>query len=284
MPFDPRRLLTLRSLDQRIDYSERDTMLYALGIGFGRDQARRGELPFVFEGHGLQTVPSFASAIAQSPFLRGCGWNENQLVPWSERLVLHRPLPPSGRIALDCGVTAVHDLGPQAGALVQVGMTGRHHGEEQPLFTIERGILARGDGGFGQQVGLLPEPAPIPARKPDLTCMLEVRPEQSLLYRLSGDLNPIHADPDLARRAGLPGPVMQNLCTLGMACRGVLETICEFDPLLIRSIEGRFTGGVYPGDQLELELWQHANVVSFRAQVPARGRTVLDHGRCQLHS
>jgi acyl dehydratase len=279
---DPRHLLSLRARGERVAWQERDAILYALGVGYGRNPASPAELPFVYEGHGLRVVPTFACALAQSAFLRGCGWDEARLVPGGERLVLHRPLPPAGAFLLDSEVESVEDRGREAGALVTVRMTARGAADAQPLFTVLRSIEARGDGGFGAGLGRPPTAHPVPARPADLGCTLAIRPEQGLVYRLSGDLNPLHADPEVARRAGLPGPVMQNLCTLGVACRGLLETICESDPTLVTSIEARYTGGVYPGDELRLELWQDANVVAFRASVPARDRVVLDHGRCVL--
>ena len=282
MPIDPQHLIALRARGERIAYAPRDAMLYALGVGFGRDPARAGELPFVFEGGGLRVAPTFASAIAQSRFLAGCGWDESRLVPGSERLTLYRPLPPAGTLILDSEVVGVHDLGKEAGALVLIHSAARSAADDQPLFAVQRGIFARGDGGFGAALGAVPPPHGVPARPADLSCQLEIRADQALVYRHSGDLNPIHADPDLARRAGLPGPVLQNLCTFGVACRGVLETICDFDPTLITGFEARYTGGVYPGDQLLLELWQDANILAFRASVPARARTVLDNGRCVL--
>jgi acyl dehydratase len=283
MPIDPQHLMELRARGERIAYGSRDAMLYALGIGFGRDPSIEGELGFVFEGgEGLKVAPTYASALAQSVFLKGCGWNESQLVPGSERLTVHRPLSPSGTLLLDCDVIGVRDLGRDAGALVVVRMTARNAGNAQPMFAVERSIVARADGGFGAGLGVTPAWHELPRRTPDLACELEVRPEQGLIYRLSGDLNPIHADPAVARRAGLPGPVMQNLCTLGVACRGILGTICDFDPTLVAAIEARYTGGVYPGDRLRLDLWQDANVVSFQATASARDRVVLDNGRCTL--
>jgi len=282
VPLDPRHLLGLKARAERAAWTERDAILYALALGFGRDPGRAGELPFVYEGGGLRVVPTFASALARSPFLKGCGWDESRLVPGGERLVLHRPLAPAGALLLDSEVESVEDRGREAGALVTVRTVARNAADQQPVFTVQRAIEARGDGGFGAGLGQSPAPHVLPARSPDLGCDLEIRPEQALLYRLGGDLNPLHADPAVARRAGLPGPVLHNLCTLGVACRGILETICEFDATLVTAIEARYTGGVYPGDHLRLELWQDANVVSFRALVPARGRVVLDHGRCLL--
>jgi acyl dehydratase len=279
---DPRQLSGLKSRGERIRYGERDAMLYALGVGFGRDPGRHGELDFVFEGRGLKVVPTFASALARVAFLKGCGLDESRLVPAFERLTLHRPMPPAATLVLDGAVRAVQDLGGDAGALVAVEIAARNAGDDQPLFNVQRGILALADGGFGAGTGSIPAAHALPDRAPDLGCTLEVRPEQALIYRLSGDLNPLHADPAAARRYGLPGPIMQNLCTFGTACRGLLETICDFDPTLITAFECRYTGPVYPGDTLAMELWQDANVVSFRVRVPVRSQTVLDHGRCIL--
>lgn len=282
MAIDPQHLIGLRTRDERVSYSPRDVMLYALGIGFGRDAERNGELGFVYEGGGLKVAPTFASAIAQSGFLQGCGWDESKLVPAGEQLTLFRPLPPAATLLLNAEVEAVHDLGRETGALVQVRIDARNAADQQPLFVVRRGIFGRGDGGFGSSLGVVTTPQPLPQRAADLSCRLVISAEQGLVYRLSGDFNPIHADPAVARRAGLPGPVMQNLCSFGVACRGVLETICDFDPTLISGFECRYTGGVYPGDELTMELWQDANVVAFRVTVPARSRTVLDHGRCTL--
>lgn len=282
MALDPRHLLGLRARGERVAWQERDAILYALGVGYGRNPESPSELPFVYEGLGLRVVPAFACALARSAFLRGCGWDESRIVPGGERLVVHRPLPPAGALLLDSEVESVEDRGREAGALVTLRMTARSAADQQPLFTVQRSIEARGDGGFGASLGRAPPAHPVPSRAPDLGCTLAIRPEQGLVYRLSGDLNPLHADPAVARRAGLPGPVLQNLCTLGVACRGILETICEADPTLVTAIEARYTGGVYPGDELRLDLWQDANVVSFRASVPARDRVVLDDGRCLL--
>ncbi len=282
MAIDPRHLIGLKARGERIVYTARDVMLYALGVGFGHDPTRAGELAFVFEGGGLRVPPTFASAIARSDFLKNCGWDESRLVPGSERVRLLRPLPGAAAILLDSEVTAVHDLGRDAGVLVQVEFTARNAADQQPLFTVERGILARGDGGFGGALGSIAAAPALPVRRPDLGCDLHISPQQALVYRLSGDMNPLHADPEAARRAGLPGPVLQNLCTLGVACRGVLETICDFDPTLITAFEGRYTGGVYPGDQLRLDLWQDANLLAYRVTVPARQRVVIDNGRCVL--
>jgi acyl dehydratase len=282
LAIDPRHLLGLKARGERVTYSHREALLYALGVGFGRQPGQPGDLAFVFEGAGPRIAPTFASALVRIGFLSGCGWDESRLVPAFERLTLQRPLPAAASLLIDCEVQAVHDLGPENGALVVVQATARSAVDQQPLFALQRGVFARGDGGFGAALGPVAAPHGLPARPADLLCALAIAPEQALVYRLSGDMNPIHADPAVARAAGLPGPVLQNLCTLGVAARGVLETICEHDPTLITSFEGSFTGGVYPGDELRLELWQDANIVSFRALVPSRGRAVIDHGRCVL--
>ena len=197
---------------------------------------------------------------------------------------LFRPLPPAGTLLLDSEVTAVHDLGTEEGALVLVHSSARSAADEQPLFAVQRGIFARGDGGFGAALGALPPPhAAAGAAGRTCTCELEIRAEQAL--RLPAQRRS-QSDPCRSRSRAPRRPARdrccQNLCTFGVACRGVLETICDFDPTLITGFEARYTGGVYPGDRLLLELWQDANILSFRASVPARSRTVLDNGRCVL--
>jgi len=284
VPIDPQHLIALRARGERVAYAPRDAILYALGIGFGHEPGGMRELPFVFEGAGLRVAPTFASAIARSRFLTGCGWDEARIVPGSESLTLFRPMLPEATLLLDSEVTAVHDLGKDQGALIMIRSTAHSANDEHPLFTLQRGILAQGDGGFGATLGTVPAPHTIPARPADLKCELEIRHEQALVYRLSGELNPVHVDAEAARRAGLPAPVLHSLCTFGVACRGVLETICEFDPTLITSFEARYTENVFPGDRLLLELWQDANILSFRASVPFRTKTVLDNGRCVLAS
>ena len=122
----------------------------------------------------------------------------------------------------------------------------------------------------------------LPSREPDLSCDLETRPDQALLFRLSGGRSPVHADPEVARAAGFRAPLLQARCTAGLACRAILKTICDYDYTLIKSFDVHFTGAVYPGETLTTDMWQERNVVSFRCTVRERDAVVLDNGKCTL--
>lgn len=281
MPLDPEALLQLRRPGAAIHWTDRDAMLYALAVGLGRDPADPDERAYVCELPALRVLPSFASSLADIDLLDDCGWDFARVLHVGERLQLHRPLSEAGTASMDARVRRVRDLGPERGALIEFEADARDV-DRQPLFSVHRQLLAGGDGGCGGETGRGPAPHPLPARPPDLDCAFDTRAEQALLFRLCGDRNPLHADPELAGRFGWPLPPLHGLCTWGIACCAILRTICEFDATLIRSLEGRFPAPVFPGDALVTDMWQQANIVSFRVRVPARDVVVLDHGRCEL--
>jgi acyl dehydratase len=297
MPINVDHLTSLRSRNTPVSYGDRDTILYALAIGMGRDSAVLKELPYVFEGSGLRTVPTFASILAPADFLDGWGLDAAQVEHTGERLTLHRPLADSASLLLDCRVTDVIDNGAQAGVLILMECRARSALDDQPVFTLGRSFLARGGGGFITPAGgehaapLETSPATPPAMPPgppDLACVLKTHDDQALMFRLCGDRDPPYADPPYvasgqAHRTGLAHqPFMQRLCIYGIACRAVLKTICEHDHTLIKSFDSQFSAPVYPGDTLVTEMWQTANIVSFQVRAQARDEIVLSQGRCEL--
>ncbi len=284
MPLDPTHLMSLGFTTEKRAYDDRDTMHYALSVGMGCDPFDASELRYVYEGGGLKTLPTQASVLAAFQFMDQCGWDQRRILHGEERLTLHRPLAHAGNLLIDSEVTAVYDQGVDHGALVYLQCRARSEADGRPVFTSDRTIVALGDGGCGAPEGSGPSPHPIPDRPPDLSCTLKTRPDQALLYRLGGSRNPIYADPAAAREAGFPGPILQGLCTYGIACRAVLETICEYDHTLITQFNARFTAPVFPGDAILTQMWQDANVVSFQASCPERNTIVLDNGLCILAS
>lgn len=282
MPIDYDALVGTAVDDEPCVYSERDCMLYALGIGLGADPLDRRELPYVYEGAALRTVPTMASALLSSSFISGCGWDYSLVLHAEERMSLYRPLPPAGRLLANRRVVAVHDLGEQIGARIVLDTEVRLAKDDTVLFNLGRTLIARGDGGFGGPQGTAPAVHELPAREPDLSCKLATRADQALLFRLADDMNPLHADPSLARRAGFDRPILHERCTYGIACRSILQTICDYDFTLISGFDARFTAPVYPGDTVTTEMWQDRNVVSFRCRVEARNSVVLDAGKCTL--
>ena len=152
----------------------------------------------------------------------------------------------------------------------------------EKLATLVASRFARGDGGFGGPSEGQPEPHQVPTRSPDMSVDISTRPDQALVYRLCGDRNPLHSDPEFAKRAGFPRPILHGMCTYGITCRGVLQTYADYDPSAFRQHVARFSSPVYPGETVTMELWKDGNVISFEAKVKARGVTVIKSGKTVL--
>lgn len=275
-------IMSLKSEPERFSYGDRETMLYALGVGFGQaDALDARELAYVYE-NDLRTVPTMATVLAWNlRLLTNSGINYLMVVHGEQRVRLHRPLPPEGEIVATGRVTGCYDKGAGKGAVI-VTETDISLVSGEPLCTLGSTTFARGDGGFGGPSSGGPEPHPIPARAPDVSCALATRPDQALLYRLSGDRNPLHADPNVARAAGFPKPILHGLCTYGTTCRAVLQTLCDFDHTRIRSFDVRFSSPVFPGETIVTDMWRDGAIVSFRARVAERDVVVINNGRCEL--
>ena len=150
------------------------------------------------------------------------------------------------------------------------------------LATLVASRFARGDGGFGGPSEGQPEPHKVPERAPDKVVDITTRPDQALIYRLCGDRNPLHSDPEFAKKAGFPRPILHGMCTYGITCRGVLQTYADYDPSAFKQHAARFSSPVFPGETVTMELWKDGNVVSFEAKVKSRGVTVIKSGKTVL--
>jgi hypothetical protein len=282
MPIDYEHLMSLRTRSERVQYTDRDTLLYALGVGLGRDARDRNELAYVSGPAGLKTLPTFASTLAGAGLLDDCGWNATQVVACDEAVSLGRPLDDAGALLIDSDVAAVLDKGAGAGALVTVESRARRERDGEPVFTVSRSWLARGDGGFGGPrggpSGSSIERHPVPRRRPDMAHTCATRFDQGLLFSLAAERD--------GRRpgsgTGLTDAALHPLCLQGIACLAILREICDYDHTLVRSLAVTHLGDAFPGETLVAELWQDANVVSCRLRVLERDVLVLDHGRCLL--
>ena len=199
-----------------------------------------------------------------------------------QRLTLHRPLPPAAELRISKRVLDVFDRGPSRGAMILLEAEARLAKDETALFTAGSTVIARGDGGFGGPSGKGPAAHRVPRRSPDLSCDLATRSDQALLFRLNGDRNPLHADPATARKAGFPRPILHGLCTYGVACHAILQTICDYDPTLIASLDARFSAPVLPGDTIRTDMWQDGDIVSFQCRAVERDSLVIRNGKCAL--
>jgi acyl dehydratase len=278
------KLMGLKRSGDRFSYTDRETMLYAIGIGMSRDPYDEAELAYTFERQKLKTVASMATVLQRVPLLKDCGYDYTKVVHGEQRLTLYRPLEPEGEILVDSRVTEAYDKGPGKGAIIYTELAARSATDNAPLYTLLSTTFARGDGGFGGPNGQGPAPNEIPSRKPDLTAAAETRLDQALLYRLNGDRNPLHADPDLAKRVGFPVPILHGLCTYGTACRTILKEVAKYDHTRIRGFDVRFSSPVYPGETILTDMWIDGPVVSFRCRLKERDVTVINNGKCTLSS
>jgi acyl dehydratase len=269
--------------DLQLSYGDTETMLYAQSVGFGRDPVDMKELSFVYEqGQPLRTVPSMASVLVPDMFPPDLGWDFAHVLHAEQRLTLHRPLPPAADLLVSKRIVDVFDRGPKHGAVILFEADGRLAKDDTAMFSLGMTVIARGDGGFGGRPGAGPPPHRAPRRDPDLSCDSNTRIDQSLLFRLNGDRNPLHADPRVAESAGFPVPILHGLCTYGIACRAILQTICDYDYTLINGFDARFSAPVIPGDTIRTNMWQDGNIVSFQCIALERDAIVLRNGKCTL--
>jgi len=272
-------------------YSARDTMLYALGVGYGSDPTDERQLAFVYE-KALRAAPTLAVVLAYPGFWvkepdTGIDWV--RVLHGEQSLELHRPLAPSGKVTGRTRVKALVDKGRDKGALLVHER--KLYGEAGELLaTVESTSFCRGDGGFSERPGNGPrggDPAPppppaTPDAPPDVACDLPTAPQAALVYRLSGDFNPLHAEPAVARAAGFARPILHGLATYGVAGHAILRSCCDYDPARLRSLAVRFSAPVYPGETIRTEIWRKGDALQFRARALERDIVVLSHGRARL--
>ena len=290
MPIHYPDILRQSSGPIRFSYDEKDVILYALGVGFGEDGPEREELRFVYEKE-LKLVPTAVTVLdypaggARMPEDLPEGLRLSTIdrvggLHGEQKVELHRALPTNGSFTADTRYVAAYDKGRGKGAVLMLE-TRWTDDAGRLLVTSTSTILARADGGFGGPRNAMPTPHDMPARNPDFMIDLPTRASQALLYRLNGDRNPLHADPDFARKAGFPRPILHGLCTYGITCRAVIKWL-GYDAEAIASHQARFSSAVYPGEVLTVRLWRDGAVISFEAEAKDRGVTVIRNGRTVL--
>ena len=281
MPIAYPEVLNLKREGQSFSWTNRETMLYALGVGMGADPMDENELPFVYE-RNLKAMPTLASVVAWGAGPGRMDINGLLVVDGERRITFHKPMPGEAKITADSRVLGVFDKGKDKGAVIVNETVLKDAETGEAIATLVGSTFARGDGGFGGPSEGQPEPHPVPTRAPDMSVDLATRPDQALLYRLSGDRNPLHSDPEFARAAGFPRPILHGMCTYGLSCRAVLQTYAEYDPARFKYHAARFSSPVFPGETVTVDLWKDGDVVSFEARVKARGVTVIKNGKTVL--
>jgi len=284
MDFDYDKLLNRPFAPVEQTYTAKDSILYALGVGLARDPMNRKELPFVYET-GQKTMPTQATVLGSRGFWMkepdtGIVWQK--VLHASESLRLHRPIPAQGTVVGRARITSILDKGPKVGALIFAERTLTDKASGELLATAVHATMARGNGGFGGASGPSPAAVKLPESAPDRHCDLPTSPSQALLYRLSGDWNPLHADPDVATVAGFERPILHGLCTYGVVCHALLKSLCDYEPARLKRFDARFTSPVYPGETIRTEIWGARGEVLFHATALERGVVVLNNGLAMI--
>jgi len=282
MPIDPDRLLAWPIPEVRQALRWQDCALYALSLGAGADPMDKGALRFVADGPGMAMLPTMPVVLAYPGFWLAdpaTGVDATMLVHGEQGLVIHDALPVAGELLGTSRVTGLVDRGAGRGALlyterlVTEAVTGRL------LATLTQTIFLRGDGGFGGPTGPVRRPPPEPEGPPETVIDLPTRPDMALLYRLNGDLNPLHSDPGVAAAAGFPRPILHGLATFGVVGRALLAGLAGGDPARLLGMSCRFSAPVFPGETIRTEIWPGG---AFRARVLERDLIVASHGQATL--
>ncbi|AKM44793.1 MULTISPECIES: MaoC/PaaZ C-terminal domain-containing protein [Burkholderia] len=290
MPLQPNHLLSRPFPPIEHAYSLRDTQLYALGVGLGADPLDAGQLRYVYEGKdgaSLRALPTMANVLAYPGFWArepdtGITWQK--ILHAEQEIRIHAPLPASGRVTGTTRITGLWDKGENKGAFLQQTRDIADAETGNLLATVVQLSLLRGDGGFGEggSTDALPTPHAMPDGAPDCVCEFTTPTQLALIYRLSGDLNPLHADPAVASAAGFPRPILHGMALMGVAAHAVLRTVLAYDDTRFAGMRVRFTAPAWPGDTLRTEMWIRGNTVSLRVTAVERNVVVLTNARVDL--
>jgi len=284
MPLNAEKLLALQIPEVEHTYGPKDCILYALGLGLGHDPLHRDELAFVYEKN-LKVLPTFAVMLGYAAYwlrLPEIGVTWEKVVHGEHGMTLHAPIAPQGTVIGRTRILDVVDKGEGKGALIYSQRDIFDKASGRLLVTLKQTTFCRGDGGFGGAKRDTPAPHALPSRAPDGVIDFATRPEMALIYRLSGDTNALHVDPDFATAAGFPRPVLHGLATFGVAGHALLKAVCGYDPARLTAMAGRFSAPVFPGEAIRTEFWCDGNVVSFRARVVDRDVVAIDRGRAEV--
>ena len=261
-------------------YAMRDSIVYALGLGFGFNPTDPDELKYVYED-GLRTFPTMPVVLGHpGPWMTDpeSGINYVKVLHGEQHLEIHQDLPVEGTVVAENKVTDVVDKGADKGALIVNERKLYEQASGDLLCTQKSVIFARGNGGFGGPVTASPNPHALPDREPDATVDIPTSTQAALLYRLNGDYNPLHADPAIAEKAGFKAPILHGLASFGIVARAVLQSLNNTDSSRLKSFGLRFSAPVYPGETIRTEIWRDGNEVTFRARVPERDVIALTNG------
>ena len=260
-------------------YTAKDSILYALGVGYGHDPMDEAQLRFVYE-KDLRAAPTMPVVMGHPGFWMmnpetGIDWVK--IVHGEQSLRIHAAIPAAGTVIGRTHVKAIVDKGKEKGALVCLERSIVDKTSGTLLATLEHVTFCRGDGGLSKSDPAPPPPPVVPTGTPEASCDLPTLPQAALIYRLCADPNPLHADPAVAKAAGFPRPILHGLCTYGVAGHAVLKTFCGYVPARLSALSVRFSSPVFPGETIRTEMWRKNDTVLFRSRVLERDVVVLNN-------
>jgi acyl dehydratase len=274
-------IMSLKSEGIEVSYTDKESIRYALGVGLGNDPMNLDELKYVYE-NGQIALPSMATNFQyHSSLLLSANLNLIMVVHGEQKLSIINPIPVSGDFLIDMKVINCFDKGATKGAVIDVETSVSLKKDGTPICKLISTTFARGDGGFGGD----DTPPSIPMvleGSPDITHEVTTKPDQALIFRLSGDYNPLHSDPSFAKAAGFPKPILHGLCSYGVACRSIVESVCDNDVKKLKRFNCRFSSPVFPGETIVTEMWKKDKIINFQSKVKERDKIVLKNGECEI--
>lgn len=272
MPIDLKTALGAELPAQEFSWTPSDVQLYHLGLSAGTRWTDPGELRYL-DDREPQVLPTFATVaptmrVTEPPKVSypGVEIDLAKVVHGSQEIVVHRPIPAEGKASSTGRITEVWDKGSAAVIAHETVTTGS---DGQPLWTARSSIFAKGEGGFGGERGPSTK-AELPDRTPDFEVLTPTLPQQALLYRMCGDRNPLHSDPEFARAAGFPNPILHGLCTYGLVCKTATDTVLDSDASRVTGFRARFAGVLYPGETIRSRIWREGDELVIGATVVER--------------
>lgn len=280
MTFDPEKLWNKDFPVVQQTYTAKDCMLYALGVGMGIDPLNEETLRFVYE-ENLKVLPSQSAMMAHPGFWakeEDTGLDWVKVLHAGQEIIMHKPFPHEGTVEAKTRITSVTDKGERIGALIVSDRVVSDVTTGEDICTLVTTLLARGDGGFGGERKATPKTDIIPKSESDMVCDLPTQPQQALIYRLTGDFNPLHVSPIVARNAGFKAPILHGLCTMGVATHALVKSCCNYDTSRFKRMRLRFCAPVYPGETIRTEIWINGNEIAFRCKSLEQDKVVINNG------
>ena len=278
------KVLNYHIADNEVSYTTKDTALYALGINLGQDPLNAEDLSYLYED-GMKALPTLGMVLAHPGF-----WLQDSKLQIDWVKILHaeqylsitKPLHAHGDIKASYRVLGVKDKGAEKGCILYYEKTLKDAKSDEEYCRVVTGVFCRGDGGCGDAGETPPELQPVPSIPPDLTHICKIDPRSALIYRLSGDYNPLHISPAIAAKAGYSRPILHGLCTMGIAGYTLVKECAGGNADKVAGLSCRFSNPVFPGDTVRTEIWKQEGLIQFRVLVEERNEVVLDRGQLVL--